>query len=103
MPDWRSTVRSRLEAVRLDPAREIDVIEELAQHLEDRYEALKSAGVDDAEAERETLAELSEAKSFVEELERSDRRLGQAGARAETTPGAPVSGGGLRSLWSDLR
>ena len=34
MPDWKSHIRSRLASLRLSPARESEIIEELAQHLD---------------------------------------------------------------------
>jgi predicted permease len=71
MLDWREAVRAHLAAARLDPMREIDLIEELAQHLEDRYGALIASGIEDAEAERAALAELGEPETLAQELERS--------------------------------
>lgn len=44
MPDWRPRIRERLAGLRLDPASEAEVIDELAQHLEDRYRDLRSSG-----------------------------------------------------------
>jgi putative ABC transport system permease protein len=61
MPDWRDEVRRRLERSRLDPARRAAVVEELAQHLEDRYADLLASGSPPDEAERRTRAELDEA------------------------------------------
>ena len=52
MPDWRDEVRRRLERARLDPIRRAAVVEELAQHLEDRYADLVAGGATDGEAEQ---------------------------------------------------
>ena len=44
MPDWNSALTSRLRPLSLTPAREREIIEELSQHLDDRYRELRSAG-----------------------------------------------------------
>src|SRR5688572_28240029 len=56
--DWRREVRKRLPRGALDPAREVDVVQELAQHLDDRYEELRAAGASDEEAAAAALDEL---------------------------------------------
>lgn len=58
MPDWRALIRGRLAGSGLDPTTEIDVIEELAQHVEDCYDELRRGGVAEADAEIRSLAEL---------------------------------------------
>lgn len=58
MPDWRRLVRARVAHAGLDPVDEIDVVEELAQHVEDRYQCLRNQGVPDAEAIDVSLREL---------------------------------------------
>src|SRR6267378_286139 len=35
MPDWKGEVRARLAGLSLSPARELEIIEELSQHLQD--------------------------------------------------------------------
>ncbi|HEX5421877.1 MAG TPA: permease prefix domain 1-containing protein, partial [Gammaproteobacteria bacterium] len=98
MRDWQEIVRAQLASARLDPAREAEIVEELAQHLEDRYETLRARGLDDAEAERAVLAELSDAESLVRAIERS------AGpTRGESAAAMPRMGNVFRDLWSDLR
>jgi hypothetical protein len=37
MPDWAGHVRLRLFPLRLSPAREAEIVEELSQHLDDRW------------------------------------------------------------------
>ncbi|HEX5421878.1 MAG TPA: permease prefix domain 1-containing protein [Gammaproteobacteria bacterium] len=98
MPDWQGIVRSQLANAELDPAREAEIVEELAQHLEDRYETLTARGLDDAEAERAVLTELSDAESLVREIETSERP--RRGTSAE-----PLRGTGkvLRDTSSERR
>ena len=46
--DWTGALRSRLACLALNPAREAEIIEELAVHLNDRYEELRRSGRSDA-------------------------------------------------------
>jgi putative ABC transport system permease protein len=59
MPDWKAEIARWLSSLKLDSARENEMIEELSQHLEDRYQELVSAGATDADARRGVLRELS--------------------------------------------
>ena len=97
MPDWRHAIERRLAPLRLAPTREAEVVEELAQHLDDRYEEMRAAGVPDDEARRDALAELDDA-DLVREL------TGIAPPAAEPlalggAPQAQVFGG----VWQDIR
>jgi hypothetical protein len=58
MPDWRGLVRRRLAGLDLCPVDEIDIVEELAQHVEDRYADLCRGGASDEEAVSGSLEEL---------------------------------------------
>src|SRR5215469_1698999 len=58
MPDWRGEIARRLSSLELDSTREIEIIEELSQHLEDRYQELVSGGATDDDARRDVLMEL---------------------------------------------
>lgn len=60
MPDWRAQVGARLVDAGLDPVDELDIVEELAQHVEDRYEYLRSQGWADSEAAAMSLQELDD-------------------------------------------
>jgi len=99
MPEWRQEILKRLATMKLAPAREAEIIEELSQHLEDRYQELLAAGTKADEARREALEELSD-----EDLLARGLRQGEREVRPE--PGVP-SGGGIRgflaSLLQDLR
>ena len=61
MPDWKAEVRRRLEARDLSAARQIEIVEELAQDAEDRHAALIGSGVAEEEATRRLLADLDQA------------------------------------------
>ena len=58
--DWAPDIRLRLSSLRLSPARENEIVDELSQHLEDRWRELKAGGTADEEATRLALAEFRE-------------------------------------------
>ncbi len=68
MPDWRSILRDRLVPMRLEGTAESNLIDELAQHLEDRYRDLLSGGVADDEAYQQTISELANIYPLQAEL-----------------------------------
>jgi predicted permease len=55
MPNWNHIVREHLAVLRLPPEREIEIVEELALHLEAAYEDALAAGLSAAEAEARAL------------------------------------------------
>ena len=71
MPDWKALVRTRLAGLKLEGSNESEVFDELAQHLEDRYEELLQSGIPAAEAERIALEPLHTSPSLVEALSRA--------------------------------
>ncbi|MCI0388497.1 MAG: ABC transporter permease [Acidobacteria bacterium] len=77
MPDWKPQIRQRLAESRLAPARENAIVEELAQDLDDCYAALLAAGVSEAEAIEQTLAELHGSEWLRRELQRVERQYEQ--------------------------
>ena len=44
MPDWSREIRERLAGLKVDPAREPSIVEEISQHLDDRYSELLARG-----------------------------------------------------------
>ncbi|HZE68239.1 MAG TPA: ABC transporter permease [Pyrinomonadaceae bacterium] len=74
MPDWQDEIRQRLAALKLAPAREAEIVEELTQHLGDRYEDLLTLGHTPESAFHTALAELLQSDLFVRELRRVERR-----------------------------
>src|SRR5262249_54934739 len=75
MPDWKREIRNRLAALKLAPAREAEIVEELSQHLEDRYQELRSLGTGEQEASRAVLRELSSNRRLVQQLARIERPM----------------------------
>jgi putative ABC transport system permease protein len=77
MPDWKEEIRKRVASLRLAPTREAEIVEELAQHLEDRYEQLLRGGASSDEAYQQSLAELAESDLLARELRRVHRTVNQ--------------------------
>jgi macrolide transport system ATP-binding/permease protein len=75
MPNWKHEIRQRLASLPLAPTREAEIVEELAQHLDDRYRELLAGGATEAEAERRTRAEWSESDLLARELRRVERQV----------------------------
>jgi hypothetical protein len=96
VPDWKNEISDRVAGLQLEPTREVAIIEELAQHLEDRYAELLAGGA--TEAERGTLAELNESELLIRELRRAER--------VEPEPNVFGNNQGTKivaDLWQDLR
>lgn len=62
MPDWANEVRAAIAGLNLEPTREADVVEELSQHLGDRYDEMRARGVDEQQACRTLRAELEDGR-----------------------------------------
>ena len=97
-PNWESDLRSRLSTLQLTPAREAEIVEELSQHLDERYEELRESGMDDGRARSIALEELCEADTLARHM----RRLRQSSAPVPIPQGAP-KGRLLQDIWQDVR
>jgi putative ABC transport system permease protein len=96
MSEWRQLVDRRLESLGVSPTRRRDILEEVTGYLLDRYEDLRSAGCEPAEARRLALADL-ETDRFAVELASIEVRgpidLPPLGSRRSTF---------MVTLWQDL-
>ncbi|MGD0010886.1 MAG: ABC transporter permease [Terriglobia bacterium] len=99
MRDWSREVLRRLARLNLPPAREAEIVEEVAQHLEDRYQELVAGGATEEEARRVALEELSD----EDLLARGLRRVEQEAAQEPLVPGGGGRGNFLASIWQDVR
>ena len=97
MPEWKQEIVRHLAGLRLDPAREMEIVEELTLHLEARYDELRADGMSEVEARRGALAALD-----AGDLRARLAPLRQAAAPEPITPGSP-SRDRLSSLWRDCR
>lgn len=87
MPDWKSLLAARLAPLNLRPEREREIVEELAQHLDQRYRDLLDGGAEQGEAIRLALEEIDE-----ELLASEMRPLRQADSPKPIAAGAPGLG-----------
>ena len=98
MPDWQQEVRTRLASLRFSAAREREIVEELSQHLDDRWHALVDEGVSAETATRLTLADFADANGFAQRM----ALLRQAHVVTPIAPGEPP-GHMFVDLWRDIR
>lgn len=97
MPDFRKLVRDCLRGSTLSPEREAEIVEEFADHLQDRFNTLISSG----SAEREALSTITsdlKQRDLAHELQYTEQTW------MEPVPlGTRSSAGFLHGLWQDLR
>jgi len=70
MPDWRARIIDRLAAHDLDPMADASLIDELVQHLDDRYREARAGGASKADAIDAALRELDGDEKLAAELAR---------------------------------
>src|SRR5688572_33404765 len=68
LADWSTDLRSRLASLRLSAAREAEIIEELSQHLDDRYHQLRAENASPDNARRLALEELDGEEALARRL-----------------------------------
>ena len=95
---WSAPLRVRLAPLALSPAREREIADELSQHLDDRYEALRAEGVAEAEARRLALEELAEHDTLAAHM----RALRQSHTLPPVVAGAPRRGR-VADFFQDVR
>lgn len=89
MPDWRPALRSRLASVPQPETRKAELVEELADHLDEYCDDLLACGLALDEAVRATFVELE--------------RASQLHARLAPSPATPRTAGDWRVSWLDLK
>jgi predicted permease len=77
MPDFKIEIRARLAKAGLSPVRELEIVEELSQHLEDEYERALSCGTSEEEARQQVLEQLNAPDLLERELKHVERRGSQ--------------------------
>ena len=60
MPDWAKEIRAAIAPLNLDPMQEAELVEELSQHLRDRYDEMLGSGTDAEQAYQSLLKELND-------------------------------------------
>src|SRR5688500_4449054 len=94
---WSSELRARLRGLTINPARQVEIIEELSLHLEARAEELQRGGLSVVDARARALAEL-DAGDLIGRLS----HLRQSHPPETIAPGAPRAGR-VQDLWRDVR
>ena len=79
--------------MRLEPTRQDEIVEELSQHLDDRYAEMLAGGATDEAARRATLAELNDRNILQLEMWRGRQTIA-----AEPI----VLGAGRRNIMADV-
>ena len=74
MPDWKDEVKRRLRGLQVSPVNEAEIVEELAQHLDDVYQRALRNGASEENARRAALSELNAEHSLLNELQRTQKR-----------------------------
>ncbi len=77
MPDWKAEIRKRLAGLNLSAVREIEIIEEVSEHIEGRYEELLASGMSEDEASRCALADFIENDMLIQGLLQVERPIRQ--------------------------
>jgi predicted permease len=95
---WSEHLRPRLAPLALTPARQMEIEDELSQHLDDRYEALRTQGVGEVEARQLALDELRDQDTIASYMQ----SLRQARIPPPIPPG-PSGRGAFADAVQDLR
>ncbi len=98
MTNWKSYLRAELPPLAADPARQAEIVEELAQHLAELERETVASGATPEEAHAAALAELSNRQALAHEIRRTDRSQ-----PASTPPPIEPSGRFLAGLAQDVR
>jgi predicted permease len=96
--DWGPEIRARLKDVRLSPAREAEIVEELSQHRDERWRALVAGGASPDEALRMARVAFADRNILAEDL----APLRQA-HWTDPTPPAASRAFSLEGLVADVR
>lgn len=75
MPEWKPEILRRLAPLKLSPTREAEIADELAQHLEDRYQELFATGQSEDAAFRTAIDELKGEDFLARNLRLVEREL----------------------------
>jgi putative ABC transport system permease protein len=82
MPDWKAEVHTRLASLNLSPTREAEIVDELSQHLDDRYRESIAGGASSEDATRLALAAFQNDNRLAQQMASPRRR-----SRRQRPPG----------------
>jgi predicted permease len=98
MPDFRDEIRSRLAALRIAPAREAEIVDELSEHLDDEYQDGRSRGLSEPEAINAALEAVSDHPALARALAGTGRVKDR-----QAVPVGRTAGSSVANVWQDLR
>ena len=75
MPEWKPEILRRLAPLNLASTREAEIVDELSQHLEDRYQELLASGQSEDAAFRTSLDELKDDNLLARDLKRAEKHF----------------------------
>jgi putative ABC transport system permease protein len=99
MPDFKSEIRTSLAALNLSPTREEEIVEEVSQDLQERFEDALSHGASEEEARQVVLNELT----FPESIDKELKGVEQPIRNPELAIGAKKRGNRFAGFWDDIR
>jgi hypothetical protein len=74
MPDWRRLVSDRLAALALDPNERVEVVEELAAHLDETFVELRRRGFSEKDAAKRCLSEVNDWPDLRRKIQSARRK-----------------------------
>ena len=77
MRDWKQFVREHLPPLGLTGARELEIVEEIAQQLEDTYSEAVVRGVSPEEADARAAAQISDWSALAQEIRKADQPISE--------------------------
>ncbi|MDB6129648.1 MAG: permease [Verrucomicrobiales bacterium] len=98
MPDWKPEIKAHLAALNLDALREAEIVEELSQHLDDRFEEWISSGNSEHEARCLTLREINGTELLATTLKKIGGRR-----RSRSYVPAISNGSFMQNFFQDFR
>jgi predicted permease len=97
MPDWAKEIRAAIAPLNLEPMREAELVEELSQHLRDRYHEMLIGGTDTKVAYDSLLQELNDGALL------SGLKASLQAAHPPLPLGKDENAGNFAGIWNDLR
>ena len=99
MPDFKAEIRQSLAQLDLPPEREAEMVEELSQDLEERFETARTEGASEEEAKQLALKELTQPDSLGEQL----KRVKMPSRPRSLAIGANKTRQRFAGFWDDIR
>src|SRR5262245_2685644 len=89
-PHWKDEIANRLAAAGLPPAREAEIVEELAGHLEDEYGRLQASGTNEDDAREIVLEGLQARLPLAEAIRGVEPAAGREAIPMGTPRGSTI-------------